>query len=620
MNDTNLPDDFHVIIDGSNFAFRQRTRNRLNLSWMLKVVDAIKRLFPGHEVIILMDSSVWGKARGMNAKQLQILETMRDKGRLSVAPPQIGADRVILQAARDLGAIVVTNDSFHDHPNLRKDVPLLRVAEISKKPYASDTLVVFHSDSRRDYTEHPLPKIDMRRNATRFADSLHERLVATGPDPINLSRLIEIALQEDPDYQSDLQRLEGGDEKGRMLRFLERYPSLFALTHDPDGPTLVCAAEEAPSKKKPARKKDRKSSRGKSEKRGGRKKKSRAGTARLIETVRSCLEALEGKSPVNLSLLAEELRRQDPASDTALERVVGGGRKGRLARFLGRHKDHFELVPQARGFAVQIASPQKESASAVARPVRQRDDDYLDYLDEVGFQYALGESLRDLGTSPAPLGQLAAEMLQRFTNYNDALEVFQLEGEEPERLRLYLARHPTLFEMHPMGDDTLGVALVASTWDDKPVTDPPAEATASPAPETPPPPEPDPKEELLLAGIAQQCLSAAETRPVDLGVFHNALNVYKTALREQIQQASGLSGRGWFRKFLARHEGLFVVYTGEDGHQLVDLPPHPASVTTPDELPVRASLEVVKSSPAPDLDWEEEDTEPDIPVGTAAEE
>jgi hypothetical protein len=109
------------VLDGSNLA------RMLPGSCMLaidRVAAALAALHPESTCAVLCDPSL---RRQIGAVDRAEFERRLCLGHWQETPPGIAADLAILAHARRLGAIVVSRDRFRDHPDARRDVPVLAV-------------------------------------------------------------------------------------------------------------------------------------------------------------------------------------------------------------------------------------------------------------------------------------------------------------------------------------------------------------------------------------------------------------------------------------------------------------------------------------------------------------
>ncbi|WP_299781035.1 hypothetical protein [uncultured Roseobacter sp.] len=130
-----------LIIDGSNVMHWKS--NTPDIQSVVGVIEALTRqgFYPG----VVFDANagylVAGKYRhhGDFARMLGLPEK-----RVMVVPKGTPADPIILQAARDMGARIVTNDRFRDwiedYPEIQDDGYLIRGGYQSEQVYFSQAL------------------------------------------------------------------------------------------------------------------------------------------------------------------------------------------------------------------------------------------------------------------------------------------------------------------------------------------------------------------------------------------------------------------------------------------------------------------------------------------------
>ncbi len=100
-----------IIVDGSNVMYWKDGEPRLDS--VLEVVLKLKAL--GFTPGVMFDANVGYLLMGDFKNDAAMSELLRlPKDRVLVAPRGTTADEMILQAARDLGARIVTNDRFRD--------------------------------------------------------------------------------------------------------------------------------------------------------------------------------------------------------------------------------------------------------------------------------------------------------------------------------------------------------------------------------------------------------------------------------------------------------------------------------------------------------------------------
>lgn len=116
-----------IIVDGSNVMYWKDGEPRLD-----SVADVLAELSDmGFDPGVIFDANVGYLLTGKHKNHEAMSTLLRiSKERVLVAPKGTPADTMILQAAQDLGARVVTNDRFRDwvetYPDVKKPGYLIR--------------------------------------------------------------------------------------------------------------------------------------------------------------------------------------------------------------------------------------------------------------------------------------------------------------------------------------------------------------------------------------------------------------------------------------------------------------------------------------------------------------
>lgn len=105
-----------AVVDGSNVAFWEREREEPGLEPVKAVVDCLRA--EGIEPLVVFDASIGHRTIGRHLKKADLRKAL---GRVTceIVPAGTVADRRIIELATELGAVIVTNDLFRDHPDSR---------------------------------------------------------------------------------------------------------------------------------------------------------------------------------------------------------------------------------------------------------------------------------------------------------------------------------------------------------------------------------------------------------------------------------------------------------------------------------------------------------------------